>query len=155
MILSVDLKSPDITWNFCDSIIWTNAEANIAIVCACLPSLKPLLTSIVDSTFKSTAATEGESSSESYALNSGVKPSAAHASTYLGHINPGQITIKGSCPNHERNHDREDEHPFTRLSERESNTSIDDIGKALEAGSGGKNGGILISTDFGVQTMTQ
>lgn len=33
VILSVDLTSPDITWNFIDTIIWTNVEANTAIIC--------------------------------------------------------------------------------------------------------------------------
>lgn len=37
-ILDVDLASPDITWNFCDAIIWTNAEANLAIVCCAYKS---------------------------------------------------------------------------------------------------------------------
>ncbi|KAK2052727.1 hypothetical protein LY76DRAFT_609652 [Colletotrichum caudatum] len=36
------VPTPDITWNFCSSIIWTNVEANIGIVCACLPFLKPI-----------------------------------------------------------------------------------------------------------------
>ncbi|KAL8375645.1 hypothetical protein RB595_006973 [Gaeumannomyces hyphopodioides] len=42
-IMRVDLTSPDITWNFSNAIIWTNAEGNIAVVCCCLPSLKPIL----------------------------------------------------------------------------------------------------------------
>ncbi|KAK1545575.1 TAM domain methyltransferase [Colletotrichum paranaense] len=33
VILLVDLTSPDITWNFIDTIIWTNVEANTAIIC--------------------------------------------------------------------------------------------------------------------------
>jgi hypothetical protein len=32
-IQGVDLASPDITWNFCNAIIWTNVEGNLAIVC--------------------------------------------------------------------------------------------------------------------------
>ncbi|KAL8345848.1 hypothetical protein RB601_005756 [Gaeumannomyces tritici] len=46
-ILNVDLASPDITWNFSNAIIWTNAESNIAVVCCCLPSLKPILNLLI------------------------------------------------------------------------------------------------------------
>ncbi|KAK2036964.1 hypothetical protein LZ31DRAFT_482399, partial [Colletotrichum somersetense] len=62
-ILSADLKSPDITWNNCSSIVWTNVEANIAIVCACLPSLKPLISLAVNGTMKSSNARGDGSSS--------------------------------------------------------------------------------------------
>lgn len=40
-IMHVNLQSPDITWNFSDSIIWTNAEGNIAVVC-CQSSCCPM-----------------------------------------------------------------------------------------------------------------
>ncbi|KAL8956591.1 MAG: hypothetical protein Q9193_005923 [Seirophora villosa] len=45
-ILSLDLQSPDVTWNFVNVQIWTGVEIHVGIVCApvaCLPSLRPLL----------------------------------------------------------------------------------------------------------------
>jgi len=42
-ILNLDLKSPDYTWNQIDEMMWTGVEINIGTVCACLPSLKPIL----------------------------------------------------------------------------------------------------------------
>ncbi|EFQ34111.1 uncharacterized protein GLRG_09255 [Colletotrichum graminicola M1.001] len=98
-ILSVDLKSPDITWNFCSTIIWTNVEANIAIVCACLPSLKPLLSLLIDGTLKSTNA-RGDQSSGSYALSNGARFGGRYGNRHLGSIGDTNVTVKGSCPNH-------------------------------------------------------
>ncbi|KAK1569460.1 uncharacterized protein LY79DRAFT_653959 [Colletotrichum navitas] len=98
-ILSVDLKSPDITWNFCSTIIWTNVEANIAIVCACLPSLKPLLSLMIDGTLKSSNTKEDESCG-SYALSNGARFGARSGSSHLGSIGDIHITVKGNCPNH-------------------------------------------------------
>lgn len=42
-LISVDLKSPDLDYNFAYVGIWTSTEGNIAIVSACLPSLRPVL----------------------------------------------------------------------------------------------------------------
>lgn len=42
-ILKLDLTSIDITWNFVDGEVWSVLEGNIAIICACLPSLGPLV----------------------------------------------------------------------------------------------------------------
>ncbi|KAL8872930.1 MAG: hypothetical protein Q9174_001533 [Haloplaca sp. 1 TL-2023] len=42
-IINLDLVSPDITWNFVNVQIWTGVEAHVGIICACLPSLRPLL----------------------------------------------------------------------------------------------------------------
>ncbi|KAI4251343.1 MAG: hypothetical protein LQ352_004909 [Teloschistes flavicans] len=33
----------DLTWNYINSGIWTNIEPSIAVICACLPSLRPLV----------------------------------------------------------------------------------------------------------------
>lgn len=35
--------SPDLDWNYVYVVIWTTVEANIAIVSACLPSLRPFI----------------------------------------------------------------------------------------------------------------
>ncbi|EHK21962.1 uncharacterized protein TRIVIDRAFT_53608 [Trichoderma virens Gv29-8] len=40
--LRMDLTSPDVTWNYVDTSMWSVVEQNLAVVCACLPSLMPL-----------------------------------------------------------------------------------------------------------------
>ncbi|KAL7793706.1 hypothetical protein V8C37DRAFT_401787 [Trichoderma ceciliae] len=46
-VLELDLKSPDVTWDQCTEMTWTGVEVYIGTVCACLPSLKPLLNIIL------------------------------------------------------------------------------------------------------------
>ncbi|KAL8942327.1 MAG: hypothetical protein Q9211_001444 [Gyalolechia sp. 1 TL-2023] len=43
VLLKLNLVSPDITWNYVDNQIWTAVESHVGIICACLPSLRPLL----------------------------------------------------------------------------------------------------------------
>ncbi|KID83087.1 hypothetical protein MGU_09622 [Metarhizium guizhouense ARSEF 977] len=45
-LLSLDLDDPDITWNFVTVGIWSFVEGNTAIVCACLPFLRPVINKI-------------------------------------------------------------------------------------------------------------
>ncbi|KAI4209736.1 MAG: hypothetical protein LQ351_007332 [Letrouitia transgressa] len=51
-LVSVDLKSLDLDWNFALVGVWTLTESNMAIVSACLPSLKPILSLLVTGTAK-------------------------------------------------------------------------------------------------------
>lgn len=37
-----DPKPPDVTWKFASIVLWTGVEQNLAIVSACLPSLRPI-----------------------------------------------------------------------------------------------------------------
>ncbi|KAL7906416.1 hypothetical protein GGI35DRAFT_108468 [Trichoderma velutinum] len=46
-VLQLDLTSEDVTWDECTEMKWTGVEVNIGTVCACLPSLKPLLNLIL------------------------------------------------------------------------------------------------------------
>ena len=41
-----DYKSPDLTYTTANSAIWSCVEGSIAIISACLPSLKPLLIAV-------------------------------------------------------------------------------------------------------------
>ncbi|KAK1993927.1 hypothetical protein LX36DRAFT_752035 [Colletotrichum falcatum] len=172
LILKVDLKSPDITWNFCDSIIWTNVEANTAIVCACLPSLKPLLSIVVEGTLRSVGSKGDESAGgSSYALSNGggrfgarrgsnpletiggshavVKGSPPNnGKSFLGAKAVSQVTVKGGCPGATQ----DDERPFTRLSEGRSNSSLEEA--SYNRDSQGKPA-IVVSTDFEVKSISR
>lgn len=46
-IINLNLVSPDITWNFVNTQVWTGVESHVGIICACLPSLRPLLNLIL------------------------------------------------------------------------------------------------------------
>ena len=41
-ILQTNYSSPDVSWNMTESVMWPYVELNVAVVCACLPSYKPL-----------------------------------------------------------------------------------------------------------------
>ena len=42
-LLETDFASPDLTWTFTDIAMWSVVETNVALVSACLPSLRPIL----------------------------------------------------------------------------------------------------------------
>ncbi|KAF6223058.1 hypothetical protein HO133_001110 [Letharia lupina] len=37
------LEEADVTWNYVDTAIWSALEPNMAVICACIPSLRPLV----------------------------------------------------------------------------------------------------------------
>ncbi|TLD20533.1 hypothetical protein PspLS_08803 [Pyricularia sp. CBS 133598] len=92
-LLHLDLQSPDITWNFVVAIIWTNLEGNIAIICCCLPTLKPILNLVMDGSF----ATRLGSRKNTYA--SGDANNSKHLETIGG-------TGSGPGPNGKNSHNR-------------------------------------------------
>ncbi|OAQ62362.2 hypothetical protein VFPPC_14142 [Pochonia chlamydosporia 170] len=47
VVYNLDLTDPDITWNQGYETMWTGVEVNIATVCACLLSFKPLLNLLI------------------------------------------------------------------------------------------------------------
>ncbi|KAL9614954.1 MAG: hypothetical protein Q9167_000596 [Letrouitia subvulpina] len=65
-LVSVDLKSLDLDWNFALVGVWTLTESNMAIVSACLPSLKPILSLLVTGSAKPSYG-----SSHGYSYNKG------------------------------------------------------------------------------------
>ncbi|KAK5991553.1 hypothetical protein PT974_09837 [Cladobotryum mycophilum] len=61
-LMELDLASLDITWNFVNVSMWSSLEGNLAIVCACLPSLKPLFDLVFNGTMRTkTDSTRGSS----------------------------------------------------------------------------------------------
>ncbi|KAI8651630.1 hypothetical protein NCS55_01408700 [Fusarium keratoplasticum] len=42
-VVSLDFTDIDVTWMFSEEMMWTGIEVNVGTVCACLPSLKPIL----------------------------------------------------------------------------------------------------------------
>ncbi|OHE96937.1 hypothetical protein CORC01_07722 [Colletotrichum orchidophilum] len=118
VILSVDLTSPDITWNFIDTIIWTHVEANTAIICGCLPCLKTILNLALNGGFKSSINSSNQNSGDQFILHDRTKLSTADSSNSLGGSGTEsmQIGLGGGGV--------EDERPLTWLTERDSEASL-------------------------------
>jgi hypothetical protein len=52
----------DPTYNFVGAAVWSVVETSLSVVCACLPSMRPLLRVVIHGTFKSTSSRSGHSS---------------------------------------------------------------------------------------------
>lgn len=52
-------KSADLTWNMSQAFIWSSVEPNIGIVCACLPTLRPLMRRLIPKWFAGSSFKSG------------------------------------------------------------------------------------------------
>ncbi|KAK8124078.1 hypothetical protein PG999_003996 [Apiospora kogelbergensis] len=148
LILNVDLLSADITWNFNDTIIWTNIETNTAIICACLPALKPLLTLALKGTLKSSAGGGSNTAPGSgYMKGSGVHQSKSmKGSNALGTFSGARATRAPSVGVHIAKGSlvSDDDRPFVRLQETDGN----DV-ELRSMDHKHKTGGITVTREFG------
>ncbi|CAI6337812.1 unnamed protein product [Periconia digitata] len=140
-IMRVDLLSPDITWNFNDAIIWTNVEGNTAIICSCLPALKPLLSLALKGTLSST---NGNSKPSSGPIGSNY---ASRAKKSVGY-GEGTRTSRGPSTLHKDSRGSDDERPFVRLKETESVGTGDHELQDLERNGSVKR--IMVTKQFSV-----
>lgn len=171
LILNVDLLSADITWNFNDTIIWTNIETNTAIICgmylenpicrcnlqyfllthlpACLPALKPLLTLALKGTLKSSAGGGSNTAPGSgYMKGSGVHQSKSmKGSNALGTFSGARATRAPSVGVHIAKGSlvSDDDRPFVRLQETDGN----DV-ELRSMDHKHKTGGITVTREFGI-----
>ncbi|KAI9923726.1 hypothetical protein ASPWEDRAFT_120507 [Aspergillus wentii DTO 134E9] len=137
-------SSLDITWIMGSVFVWSSIEPCIGIVCACLPTLQPLLrhalTYIVNSTRSKRSNAAGESS--------GKRPSGPSASEGVD-----------SVPNMDRNHrkGRRIQHPLWRdvdeagLTTSSTFVEMDSLGRNASSdgeGSEGSQMGIRVKSDF-------
>ncbi|KAI4241099.1 MAG: hypothetical protein L6R40_004738 [Gallowayella cf. fulva] len=61
------LTKTDITWNFINGGIWAETEPSVAVICACLPSLRPLFTvaaSVRSKLYSNSSSTNSQKSSK-------------------------------------------------------------------------------------------
>ncbi|KAM0798428.1 hypothetical protein BDR22DRAFT_385263 [Usnea florida] len=66
----------DITWSYVDSGVWSILEPSIAVICACIPSVRPLANIFASAPLlRSTLRSTGGSSSSRRVLESGKRPS--------------------------------------------------------------------------------
>ncbi|KAG6986724.1 hypothetical protein G7Y79_00073g098230 [Physcia stellaris] len=52
IVVLSSLSRSDVTWNFINAGIWSALEPNMAVVCACIPSLRPLATIVTQGVFQ-------------------------------------------------------------------------------------------------------
>ena len=70
---------PDFTWDYTNPIIWTDIETSIAVICACLPTLRPVAQYAVGALNSIRLRSKGSTSESSQELG----PTPADAS-YVG-----------------------------------------------------------------------
>ncbi|CAI6287944.1 unnamed protein product [Periconia digitata] len=63
------LSDPDFTWVYLDALIWTAVEPLVAVICICLPMLRPILSSILPRQFRLTSNSKTGQSSTSKQQN--------------------------------------------------------------------------------------
>ena len=60
VLVTQDLSNPDVTYYMTDVLMWTNVEINVGLLCACLPSLRPIITFLrTGSLFSAATPSEG------------------------------------------------------------------------------------------------
>ncbi|KAL8747123.1 MAG: hypothetical protein Q9190_000946 [Brigantiaea leucoxantha] len=96
-LVNVDLHSLDLDWNFTYVGVWTITESNMAIVSACLPSLKPILSLLVT----------GSPNPSSYGSSK-----RSYSSKGIGLSSTSRSRSRGNTFNED---DREDRHTFVHL----------------------------------------
>ncbi|KAI6084699.1 hypothetical protein F4821DRAFT_242130 [Hypoxylon rubiginosum] len=119
-ILTVDVTSPDITWNFSDTIIWTNTEGNLAIVGCCLPLLKPIAVIVFRGRAKLTSENSDPSSAPSASLGVRAKAERTLPSYLRSDVHTSVSRNSASS------------RPFVRLPENNSNGWQENDGGAVE-----------------------
>ncbi|CRK13331.1 Satratoxin biosynthesis SC1 cluster protein 4 like [Verticillium longisporum] len=124
-ILDVDLASPDVTWNFVGAVVWTNTEANGAIVACCLPSLRPVLSLALRGTVRSTAPSAERKMGSSTGGEAGRHARGLSASRLAGASRHASASKMGGAR-------VDDERPFARLEDQVSCAYTDDAGSGHE-----------------------
>ncbi|KAF4445629.1 integral membrane protein [Fusarium austroafricanum] len=142
-ILNLDLKSPDVTWNITNTLIWSYVETNIAIVCCRLPSLKPLysiaLNGILNSAARSSDLKSGNANTLDRHRQPGLcDPGYSHSSTQVVATNGSSNCV-------------DDERSLVRLDERDLNSFNGDLGSGHELANVSHANGIAITADFILQ----
>ncbi|KHN97479.1 uncharacterized protein MAM_04494 [Metarhizium album ARSEF 1941] len=113
-LLSLDLEDPDVTWNFVAVGVWSFVEGNTAIVCACLPFLRPVINkvscsgSLILSPFSWNNARGSEDSCRS-SNQTNVPPSWGFETTLGASVTPAK--------SHNRDGPENNERPFAQLAD--------------------------------------
>ncbi|KAJ4396037.1 hypothetical protein N0V93_000253 [Gnomoniopsis smithogilvyi] len=89
--------SPDFAWNASLSLMWSAVEVNVGMICACIPTLKPLIIKILPSAIIDPNGTQNSNIS-TYATESEEKdngPSLSSANDPLSARNEDDVDVSG------------------------------------------------------------
>ncbi|KAI0838700.1 MFS general substrate transporter [Hypoxylon sp. FL0890] len=97
--------SPQFAWNASFALMWSAVEVNVGIICACIPTLKPLIRRILPAmlvdpnatrTYEKDASTDGNGSSNNGRPHNGGFFAEGHitppAQAHIGHSREGDIS---------------------------------------------------------------
>ncbi|KAL6721256.1 hypothetical protein ACLMJK_000358 [Lecanora helva] len=150
-LVQIDLKSPDLDYNFAMVGVWTITEGNMAIVSACLPSHRPILNLVLYGKPNNSAwDSKGyDSSARSWGKgrpSAKSSPSREHAATnYKGVSDQGYVKFPDDADNFSR---VEQSHAVVSVGERRD-FEDDDI-EMQQPGGDRKKSGIYVRSDVNV-----
>ncbi|KAL4872595.1 hypothetical protein BDV12DRAFT_193317 [Aspergillus spectabilis] len=85
-------KSNDTSWSNVSAAYWTAAECNVAIICACLPFLRPLITRILPEIFSANSKNQ-DSGNQTRTIGSRTMGPRVPVDIYAGDPEFGLVTI--------------------------------------------------------------
>ncbi|KAL7947870.1 hypothetical protein V8C42DRAFT_267784 [Trichoderma barbatum] len=157
-LLQGNLTSPDIPWNFVDIALWSVVEGNTAIICACLPFLRPVLSKFSFGIFSLSSVPSNKKQQSSGTLRISLHHPRDAPRSWQG---DGRFDTPTSHSRAYSTTNETDEHPFARLTDNGSERSIpvkersDDSHIELGHLSGGSDvvqpNGIVITREFRLQ----
>jgi hypothetical protein len=101
------VESSDPSWENIGAAIWSVVELNTAIICSCLPTLRPLLSKFISGVGLSSAK-NGHSAYEYYGSNSGTRRSNKQSA--LRSISTEELALKNVSASQLRNAPAVDAH---------------------------------------------
>jgi len=95
-LVTLDINDPDVTWVFRMPQIWTCVELNVAVICGCLPQLRPLLQLITTGSIHGSSAASGKGSD--YTGGSSMREPKPLPSPSTVHTNPVSVSGEDTRP---------------------------------------------------------
>ncbi|KAM5342214.1 hypothetical protein ACJ41O_015245 [Fusarium nematophilum] len=132
-VVALDFTDIDVTWMFSEEMMWTGIEVNVGTVCSCLPSLKPILNLAIYGTAQhTTPKAYGGSRSLSGIVTIGGSgdPRKGNRAVRLNTPNDGAGSATSIVLAPSKHQD--DAHPFSSLTDNESDVWQDDGSHDLE-----------------------
>ncbi|KAA8642408.1 hypothetical protein EYZ11_009915 [Aspergillus tanneri] len=77
LVSILHVNDPDLTWVYLDALIWTVVEPSVAVICACLPTLRPVLSYLLPRKFS--LSTASRKSKTAYGASGYPKGSTTHS----------------------------------------------------------------------------
>ncbi|KAH7124688.1 hypothetical protein EDB81DRAFT_846977 [Dactylonectria macrodidyma] len=132
-VVALDFSSIDVTWLFSEEMMWTGIEVNVGTVCACLPSLKPILNlAIYGTAHHSTPRATGGSLSGIVTIGGSGNPRKRDRGVRLDTPNDGACSSTSIARVTSKHQLHDDTHPFSALTENESDSWQDHRSHDLE-----------------------